>query len=43
MKAASVALVVIAAVLVAYFATGTAHGGSEMLKARHAVIEAAAQ
>jgi len=42
MKAASV-LVVIAAVVVAYFAMGTANSGTQTLKSRTAAIEAAAQ
>ncbi len=37
------ALVVIAAVVVAYFAIGTASGGTQTLKNRHVAIEAAAQ
>lgn len=37
------ALVVIAAVVVAYFAIGTASGGTQTLKNRQAAIEAAAQ
>lgn len=37
------ALVIIAAVVVAYFAIGTVNTGSETLKARTAAIEAAAQ
>ena len=37
------ALVVIAAVLVAYFAIGTASGGTQTLKNRQTAIEAAVQ
>ena len=37
------ALVVIAAVVGAYFAIGTASGGTQMLKNRQAAIESAAQ
>lgn len=37
------ALVVIAVAFVAYFAVGTASGGTLVLKNRHAAIEAAAQ
>lgn len=37
------ALVIIAAVVVAYFAIGTANSGAQTVKSRTAAIEAAAQ